>query len=404
MATGNEEFRDAMVRHQIALLRLSGSINQRIIQLLDATEKDIRATIERMLEDIVTPGGVDMARARTLTRLDNLQRSIYEIRQGAVREALDEWTNQFRALMVAETGITSAHLINASPVILDILTPSPALLRSLVTTLPFQGQIMKDWAQQLLDADVQRIMNEIRIGMVQGQSTREIARRIVGTAMLDGADGTTQITRNQAAAITRTAISAFSNAAREEFFTQNASIFEEEAFVATLDSRTTLQCASLDGQTFKVGEGPKPPLHWNCRSLRVAFMSAALVGTRPMKPTTEKMLLKEFTEQEGLDKVSSRDDLPYGMKGKFDEFARRRVRELVGPVPASTSFSKFLKSQSAEFQTEYLGKTRADLFRKGELELDRFVNPKGQPWTLEQLVLRESEAFKKAGLNPSDFL
>lgn len=404
MATGNEEFRDAMVRHQIALMRLSGSINQRIVQILDATEVDLRLRIERTLERLVAAGSADFSKASTLTRLNALQAQIYELREGAVREMLDEWTNQLRALTVAESGVVSANTINAAPVILDIITPSPALLRALVTNSPFQGQVLKAWAQQILDADVQRIMNEIRIGMVQGQSMTEIARRIVGTASLNGEDGTTQITRNQATSITRTAVMHFANAAREEFFAANSDIFEEEAFVATLDSRTTVECASLDGKRFKVGEGPKPPLHWNCRSLRVAFIRAPLIGTRPMKPVTEKMLLDEFTEQEGIDPVKKRDALPRGMKGRFDEFARKRVRELVGQVPASTTFSAFLKSQSSVFQDEYLGKTRGILFRKGGLDLERFVNPKGEKWTLQQLMLREADAFKKAGLNASDFM
>jgi hypothetical protein len=35
-------------------------------------------------------------------------------------------------------------------------------------------------------------------------------------------------------------------------------------FLATLDSKTTVQCAANDGKTFPVGEGPMPPLHANC--------------------------------------------------------------------------------------------------------------------------------------------
>ena len=39
--TSNEELFDALVRHQVHLLRSVGDIRNRILPLLDATEKDI---------------------------------------------------------------------------------------------------------------------------------------------------------------------------------------------------------------------------------------------------------------------------------------------------------------------------------------------------------------------------
>lgn len=401
--TSNTKFRDELIAHQIGLLRLSGSINNRIAQLLDATEADLIDKIERVTRALVDAAGVDVSKGVALRRLEALESVIRDMRQAAIDDALDLWTNEMRNLAVAEPAFTMAAVHSVMPVILDMVLPAPALLRALVTEQPFMGQVMRDWAMQMAEADVRRIMNEIRVGMVQGESVTDISRRIVGTAQFNGVDGVTEITRREAEAITRTAVNFFSNAARSEFFNDNADIFTEELFVATLDSRTTAICRSLDGERFPVGQGPKPPLHWRCRSLRTAVLTDEVIGNRPFNPATEKMLLEEFAEEEGLGRITSRDDLPRGMKGKFDEFARRRVREMIGRTPAKTTYAEFLRRQSVAFQNEVLGKTKAKLFRDGGLTLDRFVLRDGQELTLRQLALRHRDAFIAAGLDPDAY-
>ena len=67
------------------------------------------------------------------------------------------------------------------------------------------------------------------------------------------------------------------------------------------------------------------------------------------------------------------------------------VRPSVGPdnkakqVSGSTTYQQWLTRQPASFQDEILGQAKADLFRKGNLTLDRFVDENGRELTLEQL-------------------
>jgi len=42
---------------------------------------------------------------------------------------------------------------------------------------------------------------------------------------------------------------------------------ERAMFVATLDSRTTELCRSLNGRVYRLEDAPRPPLHRNCRSV-----------------------------------------------------------------------------------------------------------------------------------------
>jgi hypothetical protein len=116
------------------------------------------------------------------------------------------------------------------------------------------------------------------------------------------------------------------------------------------------------------------------------------------------MLLREYAEKNGLPPVTSRGALPRGHRSAFDQFRRRRVRELTGVAPADLDYETFLRRQTVEFQEDVLGKTKALLFRRGGLRLDRFVNRQGDELTLAQLARRDRQAFVAAGLDPEDFL
>ena len=127
------------------------------------------------------------------------------------------------------------------------------------------------------------------------------------------------------------------------------------------------------------------------------------MGDRPAKPVTEKMLLREFSEREGIT-PKTKKELPWGTKEKYAQFSRIRIRELTGRIPATTTYQVWLKSQSVQFQDDVLGKTKAVLFRKGNLPLDKFVNKAGDELTLSQLATTQAAYFRAAGLDPADYL
>jgi SPP1 gp7 family putative phage head morphogenesis protein len=395
--TSNEEFFDALIRHQIFLLRTSGALRNDVIAVLNATESDIAMRIRERLRNAV---GYSPAVQKRIGRLIS---EIRDIRSAAWQDAESLWFSNFRDLVKNEVNFLATATAVSVPVVVDLNLPPSRLLESLVRTRPFEGKVLREWAKKIAEDDIARISDQIKIGIIQGEGANVIARRVIGSAAFRGTDGVTQITRRQAEAITRTATISFTNAAREEFFAENTDVFTEEVFVATLDSRTTPICRSLDGKRFAVREGPQPPLHWNCRSLRVAAITDELIGDRPANPVSQRQILREFAAEEGLGKLTSRDDIPYGLKGKFDKFNRRRLRESIGQVPAKTTYQEWLKTQSQAFQDDVLGKVRAKLFRQGNLTLDKFVNRAGDEIPLRDLARREMSAFRAAGLNPRDY-
>lgn len=352
---GDELFHDALIRRQIYLQMYSDGLSDDIVKILDGTEADIHATLLRRLATLETQGfdtGPD-----TTARLKVLEQSLRAIREPAMEESQGVWDAQLQRVAQAEAGFINDSFSSAhTGIAVDLVLPTATTLATLVSETPFQGKLMKAWADKLAKDDLDRMMGGIVIGLTQGETSEQIAQRILGSASMDGKDGLLQLTRANARAITRTAVNSIANASRAAVFGRNSDVFDEEVFVATLDSHTTPICRSLDGNHYPVGEGPIPPVHWGCRSVRVALIGEKLAGRRPA------------------------------------------VGDETETVPSTTTYSDFLTRQSAAFQNEALGPTRAALFRDGGLSLDKFVSRSGHSYTIDQLEKREPAAFTRAGV------
>ena len=397
--TFNEETLDALIRHQIGLLRFSGFVRNKIWRLLDATEADMRAQIANRLRRNA-PGQITPANLR---RMERLLVGLRETRIKAWRDVRETIFREMRAFARAEPAFEASILRTIVPVELGLTLPTAEALRSMVNTHPFQGATLSAHVAALRAADIRRIEQQIKIGMVQGETIPALGRRIVGTVALRGRNGVTEITRRNADIIVRTAVSGIGAAARALFALENVDLAPQEIFTATLDSRTTPICRAEDGNVYDVGTGPVFPLHMGERSLYTPILDGEAVGQRPIREFTQKGLVRDYTKANGLPLVSDRALLPHGHKGAFDAFARKRMRELTGTVPAKTTYTEFLNRQTSQFQDDILGPTRGKLFRSGGLTLDKFVDSTGKEIPLSELAKFEADAFTAAGLDPDKF-
>lgn len=402
MATFNEEYRDAALRHQIDLRRYTAGLNKRIARLLEEADRDLT---EKLRARLARFAGRDLD--FTGERWKALLADIRGARAAALQEYKDLVRDELGQLAVLE-GNAEVELLQSSVAIeVSFMTVSAEQLRAIVSSRPFQGKLLSDWFKTLEQADQQRLIQAIQLGMTIGEPVDDIVRRVVGTRKNNYADGVLSMSRRDAQAIVRTAVNHVSNTARGYVWDANSDVITARIWTSTLDGRTSPVCRARDGHGAPVGDNklpegipalvPKdarPPAHINCRSVMVAYIDGAgLLGNRPTVTDTRTREKREIDFRRMAKE-----------QGKsIQEVRRAWAAENVGRVPAATSYQEFLKRQPASFQDEVLGKTKAKLFREGGLTLDQFVDRAGNELTLAQLAERKPDAFRKAGLDPEKF-
>lgn len=392
MPSANESLFDAANRHQIFLIRYGGGLANKIIALLNRTDADLVQQIAARLATI-DQRGYDLGPATTA----RLQKLLDEIRiqnrdlYVAVEKTLRD---DLRDLSVFEADLAARRLNEAIGIDLGMLRPSPEVLRAAVTSNPFRGKVLKDWVKDMEVGKIRRLNEAIQIGMVEGETIDQIVRRIRGSRANAFRDGILEIGRRDADLLARTATNFVANRARDLTYAENRDVVSKVRWTATLDSRTSAVCRARDGKVYPIDSGPRPPAHPHCRSTMTPVLKswAELVG--------EGAQLKRGRGADDIDTLFRKRMKERGFSPDQIEGAVFNARaSMNGEVPGDLSYSDWLRRQPKAFQDEVLGTTKAALFRKGELPLDRFVDLRtGREYTLDELRQRESEAWMKAGL------
>lgn len=316
-------------------------------------------------------------------------------------------TKQIRAdlriSVINEVSAQAAILESNLPFVATIGTVSPERVAELLRTTAFQGKTINQWLASYRRADQTLIMDAIQNGMALNETPTVVARRLAGTRGAGFADGALFRSRANAQAVVQTAMTHFTQVAREEFYDANEDLISGMRWVSTLDARTSGICQRRDGKGVVIGEGTlppgisplvpqdaRPPAHVNCRSVMVAFMKGEeLVGSRPFVIATDKDRTKvDFR------KIARQQKIP------INTARRRWAEQNVGRVPETVDYEDFLGRQTASFQDQALGNTKGTLFREGTLGLDDFTDGRtGREFTLSQLKFKHPDAFAAAGLD-----
>lgn len=354
---------DATVRHQVLLERLKAGEIRKILPFLRQVDKEVRL---RLSGDEPT----DYGRARLtilLAETENLITAIFErysgqllldLRDMGEAEALFE----ARALTHAVANPAFEAVVPTSGQVYAAALAAPLSIRGVQG-----GKLLEPFLRDFTKAQTDRIIGTIRQGAYEGRTNAEIVRTIRGTSALKYSDGILAIANRQAQAVTRTVLQHMSSVARMQTYAANADLVKEYEWLSTLDNRTSEICQGLSGTRWKVGEGPLPPAHINCRSSTVPVLDERFA------------FLKEGATQSSM----------------------------FGPVDADQSYFDWLKDQPAKFQDAVLGPTRGKLFRDGGLTAERFqqlgLSRNFEPLTLAEMQRLEPLAFEQAGItiNPN---
>lgn len=380
--TANEQILDNLVRHQTYVMRLSHGLSKEAILKVQAGERAVKDIILKYAELME---GVSPVSKKGQKLLKEMTAEIEGVRSGLWKEIGKTAENDAVEYGKVENRATIKAIESPFPVTLGIQPLSVPQIRAIALAMPFEGRTLAEWVARAGVTDTARITANAKIGIMNGETPTQVARRVFGSAENAYRDGVYHRSFKDLESIYLTVTNGINNQVKQQLYAENADIIDLELYVATLDIRTTLECAGNDGKTYPNGEGPVPPLHFRCRSLRVPYINPENLRKRGFDASYDKMLLREYAEANKLKNIRSYSDLPRGYKTAYNNFRRQRVRELVGQVPATQNFEQFLRNQSVEFQNEYLGPGKAAIFRQGKLPLDRFVTRDGYELTIEQL-------------------
>lgn len=366
MATVNEQILDDFLQHQIRIVRLSTAIGNELKAILKPTEAPTNAVIAAALPKLTS-----QASRRQNAAYDTLQQRVEKIR-GKGATAAGAWHQKEAVNLVqAEFAFVPEIINNAMPFTYVWNKPATSA-QSVAAYAQFNGLTLKRWHKKLADSDITRIMQSVRSGVAQGQTTNQI----IGAVKQAYAT-----TENGAEMLARTTTNGLNNAANREFYKANDDVIAAEVYTATLDARTSAVCRSLDGKRYEVDKGPYPPLHPNCRSVRVPVVDGEeLIGDRPSVGGTN------FRTEARKNAGAKWSSMSTSAKNAATNRVRKRYgKQIFGSTPATTTYEDFLKRQPTAFQDEVLGKRKAQLWRKGDLEFDQMIDSR----TYRELSLDE---------------
>lgn len=389
----------SLYRNAIDLNRYSNSVARRIINayndiIIDAVNQlqtidDLTAPVKAarlrgILAQVKDSLGTWAGDATELTALelqglaqlqsefvtDQLTKALPAGSRDAVRTV--EISPQF-AQSVVTTDPTQINIVALSDDLFAAVEGAPQTFsltaaKGATITLP-NGQVVEKAFRGIAVDQAERFAQVVRQGLLTGETTQSIARRLIGSLQfgeeaktvrqLAAAGGQlTTAANNQVLSLVRTSINQVANEAALQVYEANQDVTKRYRYVATLDSRTSAICRALDGREFEYGKGPRPPQHFGCRSTIVAVIDPDI-----LPPSTTAVR-------------ASKD----------------------GPVPINQSYGEWLAKQPRAVQAEALGASKMPYFNRlankyGPKDaIAKLVRDDGSEVTLEQLQARYGPA------------
>jgi len=285
------------------------------------------------------------------------------------------------AQSVATVDPTEINVVSLSDDLQAAVTGAPQTFsltaaQGTTVTLP-NGKVLEKSFRGLAESQADLFAKTVRNGLLTGESTDKIARRLKGRLRF-GQPGSlrqiaqaggevTAVANNQVMALIRTSINQVANETSQQVYKANQDVTKRYRYVATLDSRTSPICRSLDGREFAYGKGPTPPQHFNCRSTTVPIIDYSGLGiSRP--PQTE-------------------------LRRPNTAFGPSRARR-GDTVPSNQTYGEWLDKQPKEVKADVLGASKVPYFNRltekfgPTVAIRKFVARDGSELTLEQLKRR----------------
>ena len=366
-----EALLNALSQHQAYLYRASSQNVNDLIKIFDQLSNQQLLKLSELFEDLTE------AERKSLQGLNFSSRAKASRNIEEIKATLSGWFSSLStelpaifeqsaiALAVYEAGYTVALMG-------ETLKVNGEKIYQQAKKSPFSGGQLVDYLFKDISSSLRKkVEYVIRDGFSQGQTNQQIVQRIKGKKALDYKDGILQSERHVIERQVRTARSHVSTSTYID--TYKALGFTHIKFVSVLDGRSSFTCANLDQTMWEINSPQirMPPLHPNCRSTLIGVdADGNLGGKRPF--VSDQRSVKDIPKDQRTGKI--------------------------GQIDANTKFSDWFKNQDDEFQHNWLGKSRFELYKNAGFPIDKFVDPIGRKYTLDELRKIDKKTFENLGL------
>lgn len=325
----NDKLLAALLRHRHWMLMAENGVVRDVVQPI----REAKRVIARELGERVGAEGIESFRGR---RLRTLERRFEEIITIAESDSIQEMRRGLQRVSQRESEILTNILDQQIPdsvkayMGLNFAGPSAEQIRTLVEE-PLGG---KRWSRRMernFGETLTVMKRELGTSIALGEGMPKAARRLRGTV--------DKLSMQRATRIARTEIQRVSNEAAIRTYRRNQDVIKGLQWTSVLDDRTCFICMGLDGETFETGNpSERPPAHPACRCI--------------LSPVTRSF------EELGL---------------PVDEFPPTTRASMNGQVPATLTYEDWFAQQGQAFQRKVLGPSRFELFKQGDLTLNKMA-------------------------------
>ena len=387
-----------IANHQANIVRLGEKWAAQITENLDATELKLLREIKSFLKG--HPDG--MITFRDFDDMAKLEKKIANIRRIAFQKSYDSTKEEAQELSLNEQ--KWAHRVTKE------IAPETAGKMHLLPDNELQkktfrsyinGSTFEEWFRHTAESDLQRIINMVRTGVMEGYTVSQMVKKIMGTKAGNYEDGILHTTRKQATAMARTLCGGISNQAKDQFYRDNDDVVIGVEWLDTLDGRTCPHCAGLSRKRWKTNDPhPVPPLHPNCRCVLLPVTEITDMGEdipRPAANADFMALAKEEYEKkypgkkwEDLAESTRKSKYYKAMK----DFEDRTGKPAYSQVPGNMKFKDYFLQMDEKQKSSWLGKRKYEMWKDGLVDLDKFVPPyPDRAFTVRELKERDKKSF-----------
>lgn len=225
--------------------------------------------IQRQLGLAIEGGVIDGRTIGQTLSADTIPSSVVvntvEVPPNFAREIATRDPNDIPLILQRDKAQTLANAVADTPVTVNLRTPLGTELARTMDNVP----IVKRF-RAITEGSADLFDRQVRIGLMQGETTDQISRRLVGKVQYSenrtflGKGSAIEAKNTQVKTLVRTSVQSVTNAANQAVYQANQHVTKGYRYLATLDSRTSAPCRALDRKVFNYGEGPVPPIHFNC--------------------------------------------------------------------------------------------------------------------------------------------